>query len=97
MLCALPDSLSSAVLFLSFFFFPAPCLPWYKIYRLVFHIITPHGPLSLSLSHTHTHTHNLSSGGVGVGLSFGDDREVESESNSVLLVSTGALEPCYIM
>lgn len=43
----------------------------------------------------HPHTHSLSSGGVPLG--FGYDREVESESNSVLLVSTGALEPCYIM
>lgn len=116
--CALSDSLSSAGLFCSLdawalFCQQSACLPWYNIYRLVFHIITPHGPLlhtrihthrhkcqhmpKIIHTHTHGHTHNLSSGGSGVPLSFGYDREVESESNSVLLVSTGALEPCYIM
>ena len=54
-----------------FFCQQAACLPWYNIYRLVFHTFTPRGPQLLTPEHLHTHTdthtdtHNLSSDAGG--------------------------------
>lgn len=79
--CALPDRMSSAGLFLSLgawalFCQQSACLPCHNIYRLVFHIITSHGP---PVTHTHIHTETCQKSFThsdvgGVPLTFGHDR-----------------------